>query len=325
MAEFQVGQISGPVSGMWSKSYGTVTAMARVDDEVAPVNGGATDASDTDVQDGEQAGAGQIIRRNFSDTVLSSVATLGRALRIGAAASYIGVIDAIRGRFQVHETLTQAWFLIRVTAVPSILMAIPFGVIVSAQVGNIVSELGADSMIGAAGGLGVIKQGAPMATAMLLGGAGAAAIAADLGARTVREEVDALRVMGIDPVQRLVVPRIAAMMLVAPLLNILIIFIGVGSGFLVAVSALNVTPGSYWQSFGAFTTSIDVWVSLVKALIFGFLVVVIACQRGLEAKGGPRGVADGVNAAVVMSIAAAVVLNTVITQVVTMFFPVRMA
>lgn len=310
---------------MWSRSYGTVTAMARVDDEVAPVNGGATDASDTDAQDGEQAGAGQIIRRNFSDTVLSSVATLGRALRIGAAASYIGVIDAIRGRFQVHETLTQAWFLIRVTAVPSILMAIPFGVIVSAQVGNIVSELGADSMIGAAGGLGVIKQGAPMATAMLLGGAGAAAIAADLGARTVREEVDALRVMGIDPVQRLVVPRIAAMMLVAPLLNILIIFIGVGSGFLVAVSALNVTPGSYWQSFGAFTTSIDVWVSLVKALIFGFLVVVIACQRGLEAKGGPRGVADGVNAAVVMSIAAAVVLNTVITQVVTMFFPVRMA
>ncbi|MEU4812856.1 ABC transporter permease [Nocardia fluminea] len=299
--------------------------MARVDDEVAPVNGGATGASDTEVQDGGQAGAGQIIRRNFSDTVLSSVATLGRALRIGAAASYIGVVDAFRGRFQVHETLTQAWFLIRVTAIPSILMAIPFGVIVSAQVGNIVSELGADSMIGAAGGLGVIKQGAPMATAMLLGGAGAAAIAADLGARTVREEVDALRVMGIDPVQRLVVPRIAAMMLVAPLLNILIIFIGVGSGFLVAVSALNVTPGSYWQSFGAFTTSIDVWVSLVKSLMFGFLVVVIACQRGLEAKGGPRGVADGVNAAVVMSIAAAVVLNTVITQVVTMFFPVRMA
>lgn len=310
---------------MWSRSYGTVTAMARVDDEVAPVNGGATGAGDTEVQDGGQAGAGQIIRRNFSDTVLSSVATLGRALRIGAAASYIGVVDAFRGRFQVHETLTQAWFLIRVTAIPSILMAIPFGVIVSAQVGNIVSELGADSMIGAAGGLGVIKQGAPMATAMLLGGAGAAAIAADLGARTVREEVDALRVMGIDPVQRLVVPRIAAMMLVAPLLNILIIFIGVGSGFLVAVSALNVTPGSYWQSFGAFTTSIDVWVSLVKSLMFGFLVVVIACQRGLEAKGGPRGVADGVNAAVVMSIAAAVVLNTVITQVVTMFFPVRMA
>ncbi|GEM31123.1 putative YrbE family protein [Nocardia neocaledoniensis NBRC 108232] len=288
--------------------------MARVDGELAPPDGGA-----------DQAGAARILRQNFSVTVLSSVATLGRALRIGASAIALGTADAFRGRFQIHETLAQAWFLIRVTVVPSILMAIPFGVIVSAQVGNIVSELGADSMIGAAGGLGVIKQGAPMATAMLLGGAGAAAIAADLGARTIREEVDALRVMGVDPVRRLVVPRIAAMMLVAPLLNILIICVGVASGFVVAVAALEVTPGSYWQSFGSFTTPIDLWVSLIKALIFGFLVVVIACQRGLEATGGPRGVADGVNAAVVMSIAAAVVLNTVITQVVTMFFPVRMA
>ena len=134
-----------------------------------------------------------------------------------------------------------------------------------------------------------------------------------------------MRVMGVDPIQRLVVPRIAAMMLVAPLLNVLIIFIGIASGFVVAVTALDVSPGSYWQSFGAFTVPIDVWVSLVKSLIFGFLVVVIACQRGLEAKGGPRGVADGVNAAVVMSVAAVTVLNTAITQVVTMFFPVRMA
>ncbi|WP_019927247.1 ABC transporter permease [Nocardia sp. BMG111209] len=244
---------------------------------------------------------------------------------MGATAARIGVTDAVRWRFQIHETLTQAWFLIKVTAFPSLLMAIPFGVIVSAQVGNIVSQLGADSMIGAAGGLGVIKQGAPMATALMLGGAGAAAIAADLGARTIREEVDALRVMGIDPVQRLVVPRITAMMIVAPLLNILIVVVGISAGFLVSVVALNVTPGSYWDSFGAFTQTVDIWVSLAKATLFGFVVVVIACQRGLEARGGPRGVADGVNAAVVLSIAVVTVLNTVVTQVVTMFFPIRMA
>ncbi|GEM27257.1 putative YrbE family protein [Nocardia seriolae NBRC 15557] len=257
--------------------------------------------------------------------MLSSLGTLGRSLGIEADAMRVGGTDLLRMRFPFHETLNQAWFLIRVTALPSVLMAIPFGVIVSAQVGNIVSQLGADSMIGAAGGLGVIKQGAPLATAMLLGGAGAAAIAEDLGARTIREEVDAMRVMGVDPVQRLVVPRIAAMMLVAPLLNVLIIFIGIASGFAVAVTALGATPGSYWQSFGSFTAPIDIWVSLIKSLIFGFLVVVIACQRGLEAKGGPRGVADGVNAAVVMSVAAVTVLNTAITQVVTMFIPVRMA
>ncbi|GAB0104543.1 ABC transporter permease [Nocardia sp. JMUB6875] len=278
-----------------------------------------------DRSDATELSGAQVLRRNFGETVLSSLGTLGRSLRMAANAIRIGGADLTRMRFPVHETLTQAWFLIRVTAIPSVLMAIPFGVIVSAQVGNIVSQLGADSMIGAAGGLGVIKQGAPLATAMLLGGAGAAAIAADLGARTIREEVDAMRVMGVDPVQRLVVPRIAAMMLVAPLLNVLIIFIGIASGFAVAVTALGVTPGSYWQSFGSFTMPIDIWVSLIKSVIFGFLVVVIACQRGLEAKGGPRGVADGVNAAVVMSVASVTVLNTAITQVVTMFIPVRMA
>lgn len=269
--------------------------------------------------------AGAVLRRNFAETVLSSLATFGRALRMAGHAVRVGTADAALLRFHTHESLGQAWFLIRVTAIPSVLMAIPFGVILSAQVGNIVSQLGANSMIGAAGGLGVIKQGAPMAAGILLGGAGAAAIAADLGARTVREEVDAMRVMGVDPVRRLVVPRIAAMMLVAPLLTLLIIVVGIAAGFLVAVIALDVTPGSYWDSFGAFTSATDVWVSLVKSLLFGFLVVVIACQRGLEAHGGPRGVADGVNAAVVMSVAAITVLNTVVTQLVTMFVPMRTA
>ena len=204
------------------------------------------------------------------------------------------------------------------------LLTVPFGVIVSTQVGNLVHQLGASSMIGAAGGMGVIKQGAPVATGLLLGGAGAAAIAADLGARTTREEIDAMRVMGVDPVQRLVAPRVIAMLVVAPLINILIIAVGIVAGYLVAVSSLDVTPGSYWMSFGAFATSIDVWVSLLKSMIFGLLVVVVGCQRGLEAKGGPRGVADGVNAAVVLSVVAIMVVNTGITQVVNMFYPMRM-
>ncbi|WP_431309349.1 MlaE family ABC transporter permease [Gordonia sesuvii] len=235
----------------------------------------------------------------------------------------VGFDDLVHGRFQWRETLRQAWFIVSVTAIPGILMAIPFGVIVSAQVGNLVYQLGANSLIGAAGGTGVIKQGAPVATGLLLGGAGAAAIAADLGARTIREEVDAMRVMGVDPISRLVVPRVVATLIVAPLLNILIVAVGIVAGYVVAVSFLGVAPGSYWMSFGAFTSDVDVWVSLIKSWVFGFLVVVIACQRGLEARGGPRGVADGVNAAVVLSVVATMVANTAITQVVAMFFPMR--
>ncbi len=254
----------------------------------------------------------------------ASIDTFGRTTRLGVSALRYAITDIASLRFPLREMLTQAWFIITVTAIPGILMAIQFGVIVSTQVGNLVHQLGASSMIGAAGGMGVIKQGAPVATGLLLGGAGAAAIAADLGARTTREEIDAMRVMGVDPVQRLVAPRVIAMLVVAPLINILIIAVGIVAGYLVAVSSLDVTPGSYWMSFGAFATNIDVWVSLLKSMIFGLLVVVVGCQRGLEAKGGPRGVADGVNAAVVLSVVAIMVVNTGITQVVNMFYPMRM-
>ncbi len=204
-------------------------------------------------------------------------------------------------------------------------MAIPFGVVVSVQVGNLIHQLGADSMLGAAGGLGIIQQGAPMATGLLLGGAGTATIAADLGARTIRDEIDALRTMGISPVHRLVIPRMVAMLFVAPLLNVLIIFVGVLAGYAVATGIQGVTPGSYWATFGAFASFTDLVISLGKAMAFGFLVVIVGCQRGLEVRGGPRGVADGVNASVVLSVVAIAIVNVGITQVVTMFHPMRVA
>ncbi|WP_038553697.1 ABC transporter permease [Nocardia nova] len=266
-----------------------------------------------------------IIRRNFSDTVLDALRTFGRLVDMGWETSRGAVTDMVAFRFPWREMLRQAWYLVTVTTIPAILMAVPFGVVVSVQIGNLIHQLGADSLVGAAGGLGVIQQGAPIATGLLLGGAGASAIAADLGARTIRDEIDALRTMGINPVNRLVAPRVVAMLLIAPLLNILIVFVGIVSGYAIAIGPQHVTPGSYWATFGSFAVVADVWISLAKAMLFGFIVVIVACQRGLEARGGPRGVADGVNAAVVLSVAAVIVVNLVITQIVTMFLPVRVA
>lgn len=267
----------------------------------------------------------QLLWNNVSETTNSSLRTFGRGVELCVESVQGTTTDIVQGRFQWREMLFQCWFFISVTALPAVLMAIPFGVIVSIEVGNLIHELGADSLLGAAGGMGVIKQGAPMATGLLLGSAGAAAIAADLGARAIREEIDALRVMGLSPVHRLVIPRVVAMVLVAPLLNILIIFVGVLAGYAVATGVQGVTPGSYWATFGSFTVAADVWVSLGKSVVFGFLVVVIACQRGLEAKGGPRGVADGVNAAVVLSVVAVALVNLVATQLSAMFLPTRLA
>ncbi|MFB8004203.1 MlaE family ABC transporter permease [Nocardia sp. NPDC056000] len=267
----------------------------------------------------------RVARRNVADTGLSAARTFGRVVAMALEAVIGAVSDLLTGRFQWRETLRQCWYLVTVTAIPAVLMAVPFGVVVTVQVGNLIHQVGADSLLGAAGGMGVIQQGAPMATGLLLGGAGTATIAADLGARKIREEIDALDTMGISPLHRLVIPRMVAMLLVAPLLNILIMFTGVVAGYAMATGVQGVTPGSYWGSFGAFASMNDIYISMVKAALFGFIVVIVACQRGLEAKGGPRGVADGVNASVVLAVLAIAVVNVGITQLTTMFLPVRIA
>lgn len=255
--------------------------------------------------------------------VTGSVQSFGRTVRLGARTPIIAAVDLASGRFPLREAVVQAWFLLSITVLPALLMALPFGVIVAVQIGGITSSLGANSMAGAVGGMGVIQQGAPMAAALLLGGAGASAIAADLGARTVREEIDALRALGIDPTRRLVAPRMLAMVVVAPVLAVLIIVIAVAASFLVAIIGQGVVAGSYWQSFGAYASLTDLWICLAKSMIFGFVVVVIASRRGLEAAGGARGVADAVNAAVVLGIVTSMVLNVIITQLVALFIPVQ--
>lgn len=253
--------------------------------------------------------------------VAQSVQGFGRTVRLGVRTSVIAPTDIVGGRFPIREATVQAWFLLSITVLPALLMAVPFGVIIAVQIGGLTSNLGATSMAGAVGGMGVIQQGAPMAAALLLGGAGASAITADLGARTVREEIDAMRVLGIDPTRRLVAPRMVAMVLVAPVLSVLIIVIAVAASFIVAIVGQGVIAGSYWQSFGSYASTTDLWICLGKSVVFGFVVVVIASRRGLEAAGGARGVADAVNAAVVLGIVASMVINVIITQITTLFIP----
>ncbi|NNG98473.1 MlaE family ABC transporter permease [Gordonia araii] len=267
---------------------------------------------------------GSVLADNLRDNAYGPLRTLGRTFQLAVHGVAQMLLDIARRQLKVKETLIQAWYLVSVTALPAFLMAIPFGVIVTIQIGNVINQLGAQSLLGAGSGFAVIQQAAPLASGMLLGGAGASAIAADLGARNVREEIDAMRTMGVDPIQRLVVPRIIASVLVAPLLALFIILVGVVAAYYVAVLGQGVGAGSYWQSFGAFASVRDVGLAMFKAVIFGFMIAVIGCQRGLEAKGGPKGVADGVNATVVISTVAIIIVNMIITLIYTVFFPMQL-
>lgn len=217
--------------------------------------------------------------------------------------------------FQWREFIQQAWFIASVTILPTALIAIPFGAIVSLQTGSLIKQLGAESYTGAASVLVVIQQGSPLVTSLLIAGAAGSAVAADLGSRTIREEIDAMEVLGINPVQRLVVPRVLAMVLVAMLLNGLVAVIGIGGGYFFNVVVQGGTPGAYLASFGALAQLPDLYVSTLKAAIFGVLAGVVAAYKGLNPKGGPKGVGDAVNQSVVITFLLLFLANLIITAV----------
>lgn len=254
-----------------------------------------------------------------------SAGTAGRAAILAASVFRYAVIDTLKLRLAFGELIVQAWSLLKVTALPAVLMAIPFGAMVAVQISGLVNEVGANSLVGSVTGVAVLRQGAPVTAGLLMGGAAAAAIASDFGARAIREELDALRALGIDPVRRLVVPRFLALLLITPILVVIVIAMGVGAAFLIATLVNDVTPGSFWLSFGSFAKLIDLWFTMGKGFLFAAIVAVISAQRGMEAKGGPRGVADAVNASVVLNVIFIIVVNLAVTQLQTMFFPMAVA
>ena len=171
---------------------------------------------------------GPVIRlvNGVFDRVVRSFETFGNVIVMSVGAARHAITDVARLRFPLREFLTQAWFIVSVSVIPTILVAVPFGVIISIQVGSLAAQVGATSFLGAANGLGVIRQGAPIVTALLLAGAVGSAIASDLGARKIRDELDALEAMGLSTVRRLVAPRILATMVIAVLLCGVVVFVG---------------------------------------------------------------------------------------------------
>jgi phospholipid/cholesterol/gamma-HCH transport system permease protein len=228
-------------------------------------------------------------------------------------------LDTLRGLgrrpVQVREFVQQAWFISSVSILPAALVSIPFGAVIALQLGSLVRQLGAQSFTGAASVLAVVREAGPIVTALIIAGAGGSAICADLGSRKIREELDAMQVLGIDPIHRLVVPRVLASMLVAVLLNGLVSVVGVTGGYLFNVVLQGGTPGAYLASFQALGQLPDLLVGEVKALLFGAAAALVASYKGMTAKGGPKGVGDAVNQSVVITFMLLFALNFIVTAV----------
>lgn len=214
-----------------------------------------------------------------------------------------------------REFLLQSWFVARVSLLPTVMLAIPYTVLVVFTFNILLLEFGAADFCGTTSAFGTVTQVGPIVTVLVVAGAGATAMCADLGARTIREELDALRVMGINPIQRLVVPRVLAATFVAVMLSSVVITVGLVGGFFFSVFVQHVTPGAYVAGMTVLTRFPDVVLALTKAGLFGMAAGLIACYKGTSVGGGPAGVGNAVNETVVYAFMALFAINIITTAI----------
>lgn len=254
---------------------------------------------------------------NSATTKLASARAAKPARELGAffAMALDTLVCLTRRPFAWRELVLQSWFVARVSLIPTLMLAIPFTVLLIFTFNILLVEFGAADFSGTGAAYGTVTQIGPVVTVLVVAGAGATAMCADLGARTIREELDALRVMGVDPIQTLVVPRVLAATIVATLLSSVVIIVGLTGSYCFSVYVQHVTPGSFVSGLTLITHAVDVVISLVKAALFGLAAGLIACYKGISVGGGPAGVGVAVNETVVFTFMALFAINIIATAV----------
>jgi phospholipid/cholesterol/gamma-HCH transport system permease protein len=189
------------------------------------------------------------------------------------------------------------------------------GAALASQSGLTLDQFGARPVVGRLVGASMIKELGPVLTALMLTGRIGSGIAAELGSMAVTEQIHALRALGTDPVRKLVVPRMLAGLLMAPVLTVISDFVGIFGGWMVSRFQLQVSSALYWSSVTDALYTQDLWQGLIKPFVFGFVIVTIACHVGLRTKGGTQGVGKSTTVAVVAGSVAVIAADFFVTQI----------
>jgi phospholipid/cholesterol/gamma-HCH transport system permease protein len=237
----------------------------------------------------------------FGSTVILLVRTL----------SHVGTLPRQFNRF------VEQCYVIGYTTLPIVaILSFFIGSVLALQSGYSMQSFGAKEFIGSLVGLSMARELGPVMVAVLVAGRVGSAIAAELASMKVYQEVDALLTMNIPPERILVLPRLAAILVMMPVLAIIANLVGWFGGALVAqhVSFIALEPEKYFETLRHYTEFKDVWSGLVKAEVFGFVVVLVSCNIGLRTRGGPREIGASVTKAVVVSLILILVLDYFVTK-----------
>ena len=196
------------------------------------------------------------------------------------------------------------------------------GAVFAAQVYMKFNALGLSSSVGTLVSLAMCRELGPVLTAVMLTGRVGAGMAAEIGTMQVTEQVDALRVMAVHPVDYLVTPRMIAMIISVPLLIAESITFGIGAAYVIVVRLYRIEPSFYERQLVAHTEMGDIIFGMTKGLVFGMLIVLISCHQGLNVRGGSQGVGRATNASVVLSSLAILIVNFFLTIALNYIWPI---
>jgi phospholipid/cholesterol/gamma-HCH transport system permease protein len=209
---------------------------------------------------------------------------------------------------QIHFIGIRSLFVIVLTAVFA-------GMVLALQGYYTLSKFGSEALLGQAVALSMIRELGPVLAGLMVTGRAGSALTAELGIMRIREQIDALEVMGIRPLKFLVSPRIQAGLIVLPLLTVIFDVIGIMGGYLVSVQLLGLSAGTY---FGGIETAVemhDIYTGLIKAVSFGLIITWVCTFKGYHTTRGAEGVSQATTSAVVLSSVLILVGDYFITSI----------
>ena len=236
--------------------------------------------------------------------------------RLGAS-SLIGgqAVSAIaQGRIKFNDLMQELMEAGPGSFLIVLITALAAGTVFNIQVVAELSKQGANSAVGGLLALGLAREIAPLLTATLLTGKVATAYAAQLGTMKVTEQIDAITMLRTDPVEYLVVPRVLAMVVMAPVQCLLFFWVALWSGQTSSTLLYGIPPAVFWNSVRTWMEPDDLPSMLLKALVFGLQIAVIACGWGLTTRGGPKEVGTSTTGAVVMILVTVALMDALLTK-----------
>lgn len=242
---------------------------------------------------------------------------MGMVGAVGNFVLFLGeLVTSLRmGRPRFSDFLDNSLACLRLGWRPVVAVCAPFGMAFAFNFDSLLGVIGARAFAGGAIAPSVIRQAGPLVAATIVSAVVGAAFCADLGARTVRDEIAGMQVMGVNPVPRLVIPRVLATAAMTPVLFLFATAAVMLGGFVLLVLFRSTNAGIFIDGMQRLVKVEDIVLALVKSSIHGFIVGVCACYWGLRAQGGPAGVAVAVRKAIISSIIIVFCVDFMMTTV----------